>query len=191
MVSSIVLAAVATLSYALGTVNDNADETAVKQAQLRYTSLRISELIKNCKLITAVTADDLVVWRADDNGNEQINISELVYIETGTGRNFIQLTEFLPYVGQDSILQMTELGNSSTKILFSQQHYKKTTLLITQCSNVICSLNPQPPWTKSVIFSFDLEENGIIHTYQINASLRSWAGNLLDETGNFIVNDDD
>ena len=106
MVSSIVLAAVATLSYALGNVNDTADDTALKQAQLRYTTLRISALVRNCKLIAAVEADDLVVWRSDDNGDDRVNISELVYIETSEERNFIKLAEFLPNSGQDSILQM-------------------------------------------------------------------------------------
>jgi hypothetical protein len=37
---------------------------------------------------------------------------------------------------------------------------------------------------------FELEENGVWHNYQISATLRGWAGHLLDGSGN-IVSDDD
>ncbi len=42
-----------------------------------------------------------------------------------------------------------------------------------------------------VSISFDLEENGAVHNYQINASLRAWAGNLLDGSGEIVNTDDD
>jgi len=58
VVTSIILAAVATLAYALGTVNDSSNDTAVKQAQLRYATLRISDLIKYSKLVYAASELD-------------------------------------------------------------------------------------------------------------------------------------
>jgi len=83
VVTSIILAAVATLTYALGSANETSDDTSEKQAQVRYATLRISELIRYCKLICAAPGDDLAVWRADDNADGEINPQELVYLEMG------------------------------------------------------------------------------------------------------------
>ncbi|MCH7559430.1 MAG: prepilin-type N-terminal cleavage/methylation domain-containing protein, partial [Planctomycetes bacterium] len=68
VVTGIVLAAVATLAFAMGTANDVADDSSQKQAQVRYATLRISELIRHCKLICGTPGSDVAVWRADDNG---------------------------------------------------------------------------------------------------------------------------
>ena len=165
MVTSIVLTAVATLAYAMGTANDASDDTSQKQAQVRFTTLRISELMRHCKLICGTPGNDLAVWRADDNGDGQININELVYINAGPGRDYIQLRE---------------ADNNPV-------------VLIRQCSNVEFGFDEPlipPTLRKFVSISFDLVENGIDRQYQISAGLRSWAGHLLDGSGN-IVSDDD
>ena len=162
MVTSIVLTAVATLAYAMGTANDAADDTSQKQAQVRYATLRISELIRNCKLIYETQDNDIVVWKADSNGDDKVDSDELVYIEFGEGRDHIQLRES---------------GNSPV-------------VLIRQCSNVRFDFDVLPPQSKFVSISFDIVENDVVRRYQISAALRSWAGNLLDSGGN-IVSDDD
>ena len=165
MVMSIVLAAVATLTYALGTANETSDDRSRKQAQVRFATLRISELIRHCKLIWRENINSLAVWRADDNNNGQIDSAagELVYIDAGPSRAYIQLCE----AGADPMV------------------------LIPQCSNVQFSVHGDaPPETRRVSISFDLVEGGTTHNYQISAVLRSWAGHLLDAGGN-IVGDDD
>ncbi|TSA52027.1 MAG: prepilin-type N-terminal cleavage/methylation domain-containing protein, partial [Planctomycetaceae bacterium] len=82
MITVIITAAVATLSSALNSVNAATEDTSQKQAQVRFTALRISDLVRNCKLICFAGPDDFAVWRADDIYNDgQINIGELVYIE--------------------------------------------------------------------------------------------------------------
>ena len=96
MVMSIVLSAVATLSFALGSANDSVADTTEKQAHVRYAMLRISELIRHCKLICRATPGTMAIWRADDNGDGQINPGELVYLIVGTEKNFIKLLEFSP-----------------------------------------------------------------------------------------------
>ncbi len=164
-VASIVLTAVATLAYAMGTANDASDDTSQKQARVRYTTLRISELIRYCKLIYDTPDNDIVVWKADNNGDDIVDANELVYIETGLSRDYIQLRE----------------ASGSPVVL------------IPQCSNVQFRFDEPllpPPQRKSVSISFDLTENGIDRQYQINAALRGWAGHLLDGSGN-IVSDDD
>jgi hypothetical protein len=48
-----------------------------------------------------------------------------------------------------------------------------------------------PPYSRFVSISFGLVENGIVNQYQISAGIRSRAENLLDETGDSLVSDDD
>ncbi len=166
IVASIIFTAVATLAYTLGAVNDAASDTAEKQAQVRYATLRISELIRHCKLICGATGDDITVWRADDDGDNEVDSDEQVYVEAGGSRDYIQLR-----------------GASNDPVV-----------LIPQCSNVQFQFDePALPVMKRkfVSISFDVVENGITHQYQINAALRGWAGNLLNAAGDAIVSDDD
>jgi len=183
IVTGIVLAAVATLAFAVGAANDETDDSSQKQAQVRYATLRISELIRHCKLICGTPGDDLAVWRADDNGDGQININELVYIERGTGRDYLRLCEFPS--SDTSPVNLSDIETLSTS------DYSVTYVpLVPQCSNVQFSFDAAPPNSRFMSISFDILENGIIRQYQISDTLRGWAGNLLDGSGN-IVSDDD
>jgi prepilin-type N-terminal cleavage/methylation domain-containing protein len=164
MVVSIIFTAVATLAYALGAVNDATNDMAEKQAQVRFATLRISELIRHCKLICGTTGNAITIWKVDDNSNNEIDTNEQVYVEAVEGR--IQLRE----------------PNISPVVL------------IPQCSNVQFRFDEPslPPMKrKFVSISFDLVENGVAHRYQISAALRGWAGHLLNEAGDAIVSDDD
>ena len=165
-VTSIVLTAVATLAYAMGTANDASDDTSQKQAQVRYATLRISELIRYCKLIYDTPDNDIVVWKADNNGDDVVDSNELVYIETGPGRDYIEVRE-----ADDSLV-----------------------VLIPVCSNVQFWFDEPslpPPQRKSVSISFDFTENGVARRYQTNTALRGWAGNLLNGSGEIVNSDDD
>jgi len=183
VVTGIVLAAVATLAFAMGTANDVADDSSQKQAQVRYATLRISELIRHCKLICGTPGSDVAVWRADDNGNEQININELVYIERGTSGDYLRLCKFPS--SDTSLVNLSDIETLSTS------DYSVTYVpLVPQCGNVQFSFDVAPPNSRFVSIAFDVLENDIVRQYQISAALRGWAGNLLDGSGN-IVSDDD
>jgi len=184
IVTGIILTAVTTLAFAIGTANDTSDDIIKKQAQVRFATLRISELIRNCKMICGTPNGDLAVWRADDNTDGQININELIYIERGAGTDYLRLCEFPAF--DSSVVNLSDIQTLSTG------GYSVTYIpLIPVCSNVQFSLDASPPYSKLVSISFEVFENGIAHQYQINAALNSWAGNLLDTGGNNIVSDDD
>lgn len=197
MVSAIILAAVATLAYALGVANDASDDTSQKQAQVRYATLRISDLIRHCKLVCAKIGSDLAVWRADDNGNNRIDVLELVYIETGG--NKISLLEFtscptgLRDVFRVLASQRSILEGVGVKDLLIGQCSERRTVLVPVCSNVQFALDLSPPQTKAVAILFDIVENGSTRRYQINAVPGAWAGHLLtdDTTSAEIVSGDD
>jgi prepilin-type N-terminal cleavage/methylation domain-containing protein len=186
IVVSIIFTAVATLAYTLGAVNDAANDMAEKQAQVRYATLRISELIRHCKLICGTPNNDLAIWREDVNDVGQININELVYIERDTNKDFLRLCEF---PSSDT----TRVNLSQVQTLSPDNYSVRRVLLIPQCSNVEFQFDVPPPHSRFVSISFDLVENGVAHQYQISAALRGWAGNLLseNEAGDVIVSSDD
>jgi len=189
MVTSIVLAAVATLAFAMGAAYETSDDTSQKQAQIRFATLRISELIRNCKLICCVNDNDMAIWRADDNDDGQINISELVYIEMGPSGEHLQLCEFTSL--DNSPINLSSVGAFSTNWWLAYGANVRYMRLIPQCNNMQFGFDVLPPWSRFVSISFDLVENGVVHRYQISAGLRGWAGYLLNQAGDGLVSDDD
>ena len=165
MVTSIILTAVATLAYAMGSADDAADDTIQKQAHLRYATLRLSELVRYCKLICVVNSDYVLIWRADINDDKLFNSNERVYIQKyGQG---LRLLEF------------DEWGNPVS------------TMLIPQCRNIEFEADTAPMRTQRLTISFDLVEGGVSSRYQINTAMRSEAEHLLDGSGYIIFTDDD
>ncbi len=189
IVAGIVSAAVVTLAFAVSTANDVTDNTSQTQAYVRYATLRISELIRHSKLICGMTGDNLAVWRADDNGDGQINPKELVYIEMGTGRNYVKLMDF-PSAEDWLVTLSSILGGTAKQELMLICDERQTTL-VPECSNAQIVLDSSPPWSKLVSLSFDLVENGIVRRYQISAALHGWSGHLLGDSGDVINSDDD
>jgi prepilin-type N-terminal cleavage/methylation domain-containing protein len=191
IVSSVVLTAVATLAYALGSANDSTDDTSRKQAQVRYTTLRISELVRHCKLICFAGPADFAVWRADENNDGRINFSELVYIEKGAGANHLHFCQFPVSWGSDPVVNLSDIRAFSTSWWAARNMAIESTALIPQCSNVQFSFDVLPPRTQFVSISFDLVEDNMPRQYQINALVRGWASNLLNAAGTALVSDDD
>lgn len=188
MVTAIISAAVATLAFALGTANDATSNTGEKQAQLRQSTIRICELLKHSKLICMSLDNELVIWRADDNGNDEINITELVYIESGPERNYLRLCEFDS--STNPVIQLGWIEALITEWWLNYASDERHTLLIPSCSDVRFLPDAEPPSTRLVTVSFELTENGVANQYQVTAALRGRAGHLLDASGN-IVSDDD
>ena len=194
MVTGIILAAIAALASALGGVNDSCDEAVNEHAHLRYAALKIRELIKHCKLIGGTSERDIAVWRKDDNEDSQINPSELVYIESGFGGDYIRLLDFEARSGwfvrqwyEDRSFSIEAIESGLAKVLLSFMCKNNYTNLMPQCSNVEFSMDAAAPETKFVNISFDLQGEGLRGHYELNASLMAWAGKLLDDNGEIIA----
>jgi prepilin-type N-terminal cleavage/methylation domain-containing protein len=190
-VMSIILTAVATLSFALGSANDSADKTSEIQSKIRYTTIRLGDLIKNSKLVCYNFGSELAVWRADDNGDGKINAKELVYIETGSSNNCIKLLEFRP-TGPTASVQLTlaSISNGSAKVWCKGNSPYSYTTLIDNCSYAIFTTDTAAPFSKRVSMFFGISQNGIIQNYQLSTYLRCQADYLLNASGQ-IVSDDD
>lgn len=192
-VTAMILTSVVSLAYALGTATDAAEDISRDQARIRYATLKLSHLLKNCKLVCAVPGNDLLIWRNDDNSDNLININELVWIMTGPQRDYIKLCEFNSSTNSKknlidirTINQLQQLKNNNNAT---------ETMIIPQCigAEFLFDVTPNPPTRiKLVNLSFRLlDDDGRTQLYQIHAALRCWAGNLLDPAGSAIVSDDD
>jgi len=189
IVTSIIATAVVTLAYALDTASDASNDTSKIQAQIRFATVKISDLIRHSRLVCYAGTDDLAVWKVDSNDDGQINIGELVYIEFGSAKDYVQLCEF-PSTNSTAI-NTSSIGSFASNWWSAYSAGVNYTNMIPQCSNVEFGFMPAlPPQSKFVTISFRIIENGITRQCQINAALRGWAGNLLDGSGN-IVGDDD
>ena len=198
VVTAIIMTAVTTLSFALGSVNDKSSESFQEQAQLRYSMLRLPDLIKNAKLIVATPGDDIVIWKADNNpANNKIDLLELAYIEMGPGRNYIKLLDITNssaankswFSGQASPINY--LGQGATKNSLKSICDYSEIALIPECLNAALTLDIAAPRTKFVNISFDVYEESRLINYQISAKLRCWAGHLLNSDATNLVSDDD
>lgn len=193
IVTGIIMSAVATLAFAFSTANDASNDSDRKQAQVRYATLRLSELIRHCKLICGMNGTDLVIWRDDDvpGGEGQINAEELVYIETDNNR--IRIMEFSNCPSW--------LKTFSVRLIWLQYAWIKSTLMvycdeeyvvmIPECSNVQFQFDESPPQSRFVNISFNLTEDNKDRQYDIDSSLRCWAGHLINAAGTDLVTDDD
>ncbi len=184
VVSGVVLMAVATLAFALTSAEDVSDGTSRTQAQVRFATLRIADLLRQCKLICGTPGSDLRIWRADDNGDRQINVNELVYIEAGPEKNYLRLCEFPS--SDTSVVALSDVA-----ALAPDAYGVTYVILIPQCSNVQFLVDAAPPQSKFVGISFDIAENRVVRHYQICSALRGWAGNLLNQSGDSLISDDD
>jgi prepilin-type N-terminal cleavage/methylation domain-containing protein len=192
LITSIVLSAVATLAFAMSVASMASGDTALKQSQVRQATLRIGDLVGACKLICAAPGNDLVLWRADDNADNQINLNELVYIERGETCNLLRLCQFTSADNPPETLSTLTLA--STKSEFASSCSVRYTSLIPQCKDVAFAFYPAAtPRTQAtcLMVSFTLTENGVDHRYEIVTALRGRAANLLNEAGDALVATDD
>lgn len=187
IVTVIVLTAAVTLALAMEKANEVTDDLSLKQAEVRFATLRIQELIRHCRLICSVSSSDFALWRADDNNDGHISIGEIVYIEWGPNQSYLRICEFPS--SDSSVINIGSIGALATNWWLPYSGDVNYIRVLPQCSNVQCGFDMSPPQSQFVKLTFDVLENNAPHQYQICTKIRGWAGNLLD-TGN-IVSDDD
>ncbi|MHC4124221.1 MAG: PilW family protein [Planctomycetota bacterium] len=189
MVSSIILTAVVSFSFAMSRATDVCDDSGEKQAQVRFVAIKFSDLIKNCRLICTKAGNDFVLWRADDNGNGLININEILYIGSGGSESYVRMLEFES--SSNPAIFNVNIGAASTGWWHMYGITARETMLIPQCSGVTLKTDVAPPQTRFAAVSFDIDEDGVTRNYQIGACLRSWAGHLLGSSGSITLDDDE
>lgn len=190
-VMSIILAAVAAMSFALGSANDSADNSSEIYSRVRYATMRINELLRNSKLICSNAGTSVGVWRADDNGDNQINPGEIVYLEAVSGN--INIVSFKPTALHSGvILLLSDILSGTTKTWLEATVPLDTVTLVNDCNYVTFTTDQSPPYAKKLNIYFGiLSEKGVSSDYQITANQRCYAGYLLDSGGAIKPTDDD
>jgi prepilin-type N-terminal cleavage/methylation domain-containing protein len=187
VITGIVLTAVATLAFAMGTANKATEDLSLKQAQVRFATLRIQDLIRHSRLICFAGNEDVAIWRADDNDDGKINIGELVYIEAGPDRDHLRICEF---TSSDSTAinlgSINSFANNWWSVYCSDVDY---TVIVPECSDVQLNLDVLPPQSGFVGITFNIVENNIVRQCQITGKVRGPAINQLNEGD--ITSDDD
>ena len=193
MVTAIVLAAVGSLAYAMSSAKDASDDTSLKQAHVRSATMRITELIRNAKLICATPTDAIVIWRADTDSNKKINSDELVYIQSNAARDKIQLIQYNRPAAYNTTFTLAQIRSGAAKTSLDGACVKTTVELIPQCSGVVFRLdNAIPQKSKLASVKFTITENDAARTYEICGAVMGPAFNLLSSAANpVIVSDDD
>ena len=187
MVCSIIFSAVATLAYAMGNAQKSSEQLSMHQAQIRYATLRISQLIRYSKLVS-LSGDDLAIWQADYDSDNQLDPSELVYIETGTERNHIYILEFPDASGGSVTLSSIKDGSAKASLIATYDEMR--TEVLPQCENVQFEPGTIDEHSNIVSIGFDLDEAGMARHYEITANLRCRADYLLNGS-NIVSSDDD
>lgn len=187
VIVTMVLASIVSLTYAVAVTTESTDDNSKVQAQLRISTMRITELIKHCRLICHHKENNLAIWAADDNEDGQINLAELVYIGSDANKNYLRILKFHD---EDRVLQLNQIELLSNLANYGTENYTESFLLPT-CSNLKFTLDQDPPYTQLASVGFDLSENEQSHHYSTDVTVGAWAGHLLSLDGSAIVTDDD
>lgn len=190
MVTSILLSAVATLAFAMSHAATVGGDSALIQARIRHTTVHLSELVRNCKLICAAPDNDLVLWRADTTDVNEINLNELIYLERGANRDMLRLCEFSSPANPKYTL--SQLAQPLTKNQLRNLYSLKYTPLISDCNNVQFDFfGVSPPRTRLLAVTFGYVENGVYQRYETVVRVRSRADYLLSPSDEIVTRDDD
>lgn len=188
MVTSIILAAVATLAFAMSSASTVGGDSAFKQAHVRQATLLLSDLIGMCQLVCAAPDGDLVIWR-DDNENGRINLNELTYVERGANNDYLRLCQFSS--ADNPEYSLSDLTLPATKQELLDAYEERYTLLLSGCSDVQFAYDVAPPRTGLLAITFGLTEDHASRQYEIATALRCRADCLLNASGDALVATDD
>jgi prepilin-type N-terminal cleavage/methylation domain-containing protein len=189
-VMGIILGAVAALAYALGTANDMEDNTSDVYSRIRYTTFRISEIMRSSKLICANSGSSVAIWRADYNGDNKIEPNEMVYLESSGGN--INLVSFQPSsLLSGTVILLTDIISGQARTWLAANSQVSSITLVNNCSSVSFTTDQPAPSAQQLNILFNITQKGIVRQYQISDKLRCYAGYLLDSSGQIKTTDDD
>ena len=184
LVSSIIFGAVASMASALDCANAQTAQMNRRQAALRFTTVRISELVKQSKRIFSLPTAGVALWTGDANDDGLINASELAYVEPDGSGQSLQLLEF---PGQSQSVSISDIESGTARDDLVATGNERVTVLLSDCSDIQFTVNG----SRFVNIAFEMTENNITSYYQICATMISSADNLIGPGGALVSGDDD
>ncbi|NLZ07432.1 MAG: prepilin-type N-terminal cleavage/methylation domain-containing protein [Phycisphaerae bacterium] len=189
VITGILLSAVATLAFAMNSAATTGSDTASSQARLRLGMVRIVEVIRNCRMILTASDTELAIWLADYNGDAGINVNELAFLDCTATHDTLRLVRFYS-VSDPSVTLSSGVLSVSQASLVSGNAVASVSLL-PACGNVQLACDPAAPSTRRVTISFELTQDHVARTHEVDVTLLAWAGHLLNATGDGLVTGDD
>ena len=204
-VMTIILAAVATLASAMSNADRETKNMSEQQAQIRYTTMRITELIRNASLIIPVNDPrvGLCVWTDSDEDGRADGI-ELVYVEINislvsateltlddgikyesTGQGGIEILEFLT---QGDTFTISQIEDATARGTCLGSGTSRFTTIIPECYDAEVFVDND---RKFASMKFTVNENGRDIQYQLSGTRRCSAGHVLNSSGELIYPDTD
>lgn len=207
-VMTVILAAVAALASAMSNADRETKNMSEQQAQIRYTTMRVSELIRNASLIIPVNDPRIgfCVWTDSDEDGRADGI-ELVYIEIdialasateqalaegtlyqSTGQSGIEILEFLT---QGDTFTISQIEDATARGTCLGSGTSRFTTIIPECSDAEVFIDND---RKFISMKFTVNENGRDIQYQLSGTRRcsaEYAFDLIDEELIYSDTDDD
>ena len=187
-ITGIILSAVATLAYAMSGAARAAGDTALSQAQLRLGALRVLDVVQNCRMVLTASDTELAIWRSDYNKDGHINVNELVFLDCTAAHDRLNMVRSNsadnPVTFSGGILSVSQADVMNSYAGVSQP-------LLSECGSVRFACDVAPPSTRRVTISFELTQDNVVRQFEIEATLRAWAGHLLNNTADGLVTEDD
>jgi prepilin-type N-terminal cleavage/methylation domain-containing protein len=184
MVTSIILSAVASLAFALSTAKAETENISENQAHLRFTTMKVTELVKYSRHVILTDNSRLALWQADTNNDNAINGDELVYIEASADGTSLDLMDF---PDETTAVTLADIKNGTARVMLMAMAEQRSVSLIPVCSSIQITISA----TNLANVSFQIIENEVSQSYQIAAAPLCSAANLIDGTGELVAGDDD
>ncbi len=204
MVSSIVLAAVGTLAFAMGKANKSLDAASEAQTYSRFSTLALRDTLRYGRQVFVTPDENIALWKYDKNSDGLINGSELIFFRVVAAE--LQLHEFAfkhPEVVPEPIYRTIAEIEDGTAYNELEQLWiddkdngninvdKRKILRLPYCYEVTFTISDTPANNKYLNLTYKLTENSVTTKYQVNTRLMCSADNLIDYGAGQIVEDDD
>lgn len=172
-------------------------ERSYQQARVRAAMVRLPEIIKHSKLVSAVTDSHIALWVNDSDNDNLMDITEIAYIDKNTDGSGLRLIEFtscpewLNSWAAGLTSPFTYLVDPASKDYLMSNCVVRQAVFLTNCYNVTFLADKAAPYTESVAVSFKLAEGSTLRDYELRVTLQGIAANLISSTGTALRTDDD
>jgi len=206
VVMSIVLAAVAGMASAVSNANRETKDMGEKQAEIRYTTMRLTELIKNASFIVPLTTPraGFCVWTDSDEDGlpdaieltyveiiiDLANVNVLFPVEGGikiksVGESIIKI---LVFADLDKTFTISEIESGSARTDCLLLATRTRTIIISECTDAKINIDINRRLTS---LKFIVTEADVDSQYEIAATRRCSAEHLLNDSWELKAGTDD
>ncbi len=200
--------AVVAVSSALSSAKASTDSMVEAVSSGRYAMRSIAADVRKAALVTAADDDGMVIWTGDNNGDEKINVAELVLIQSDTDNQTVQRLQvaFPPSVSSSlntsqTLVYVTDVGRVRNLLVNpAYSDYVTQRTLAVGVSNFEVVTDESPPTPQLVLMRLavgqDAQQITLTNTARLRADATGYVSfvegiPVLDLSGGGGADDDD